>query len=171
MLVVRQVKVLAVEAADSVVEAVMTSEEVEVTSVVSQENLLNGGAQAGAQGGAQAPETLSHQQHKKVVESLNFKKKRVIDVRGKWNIHKINWKFQIWIPNLHYLELMDDISEPLSITFSSLRTRTLTDASYYSTSGTFTITGGSYALFAEAISQSNSTVTVLTTINGLLKCK
>jgi hypothetical protein len=38
-----------------------------------------------------------------------------------------------------------DISEPLSITFSSLRTRTLTDASY-STSGTFTITGGSYAL-------------------------
>jgi hypothetical protein len=31
MLVVRQVKVLAVEAADSVVEAVMTSEEVEVT--------------------------------------------------------------------------------------------------------------------------------------------
>jgi hypothetical protein len=49
MLVVRQVKVLAVEAADSVVEAVMTSEEVEVTSVVSQENLLNGGAQAGAQ--------------------------------------------------------------------------------------------------------------------------
>jgi hypothetical protein len=65
MLVVRQVKVLAVEAADSVVEAVMTSEEVEVTSVVSQENLLNGGAQAGAQGGAQAPETLSHQQHRR----------------------------------------------------------------------------------------------------------
>jgi hypothetical protein len=46
---------------------------------------------------------------------------------------------------LHYLELMILISEPLSITFSSLRTRTLTDASY-STSGTFTITGGSYAL-------------------------
>jgi hypothetical protein len=45
MLVVRQVKVLAVEAVDSVVEAVMTSEEVEVTSVVSQENLLNGGWQ------------------------------------------------------------------------------------------------------------------------------
>jgi hypothetical protein len=61
-----------------------------------------------------------------------------------------------------------DISEPLSITFSSLRTRTLTDASY-STSGTFTITGGSYALFAEAVSQSTATVTVLTTINGVTK--
>jgi hypothetical protein len=57
---------------------------------------------------------------------------------------------------------------PLSITFSSFRTRTLTNSTD-STSGTFTITGGSYALFAQAISQANSTVTVLTTINGVTK--
>jgi hypothetical protein len=36
-------------------------------------------------------------------------------------------------------------------------------------SGTFTITGGSYAPFAETVSQSTATVTVLTTINGVTK--
>jgi hypothetical protein len=61
-----------------------------------------------------------------------------------------------------------DILVPLSITFSSFRTRSLTNSTD-STSGTFTITGGSYALFAQAVSQANSTVTVLTTINGVTK--
>jgi hypothetical protein len=64
---------------------------------------------------------------------------------------KYKWKYKSALLRVNDI----DISEPLSITFSSLRTRTLTDASY-STSGTFTITGGSYALLQSITINRNS---------------